>query len=141
MMGGGPAKDKKFVQKIMSQLAGGATELRIVNDKFGSPTYTCDFAQNVKVLLETQYWGVYNLACDGLTSRVEVAHAILEFRGLAGTVSITEVPSSHFSEEYFAARPPSECLVNAKLNLRQLNQMRHWKLALEAYLDDYYSPV
>lgn len=141
MMGGGPAKDKKFVQKIMSQLAGGATELRIVNDKFGSPTYTCDFAQNVKVLLETQYWGVYNLACDGLTSRVEVAHAILEFRGLAGTVSITEVPSSHFSEEYFAARPPSECLVNAKLNLRQLNQMRHWKVALKAYLDDDYRPV
>ncbi|MES2584156.1 MAG: NAD(P)-dependent oxidoreductase [Pseudomonadota bacterium] len=138
MMGGGPAKDKKFVQKIMHQLAQGHCELKVVNDKFGSPTYTRDFALNVKILMETRYWGVYNMACDGLTSRVEVARAILEFRGLTGTVSITEVPSSHFSEEYFAARPPSECLVNAKLNLRQLNGMRHWKEALNAYLVDYY---
>lgn len=138
MMGGGPAKDKKFVQKIMTQLASGATVLKVVNDKFGSPTYTRDFAHNVKALLETQYWGVYNLACGGLTSRLEVAHAILEFRGLTGKVFIAEVPSSHFSGEYFAARPPSECLVNAKLNLRQLNRMRHWKVALKAYLDDYY---
>ena len=139
MMGGGPEKDKKFVQKILQQLADGATELTIVNDKFGSPTYTRDFAHNVKVLLETQYWGVYNLACDGLTSRVEVAQAILEFRGLQNRVSITQVPSSHFSEAYFAQRPPSECLVNAKLNLRKLNRMRHWKVALKAYLDDFYA--
>ncbi len=138
MMGGGAEKDKKFVQKILHQLAQGATELTVVNDKFGSPTYTRDFAHNVKVLLETQYWGVYNLACDGLTSRVEIAQAILELRGLQDTVFINPVPSSHFSETYFAARPPSECLVNAKLNLRQLNRMRHWKVALKAYLEDYY---
>lgn len=138
MMGGGPAKDKKFVQKIMQQLANGQTELKVVNDKFGSPTYTCDFAYNVKVLLETQYWGVYNMACEGLTSRAEVARAILEFRDLVDLVSIHEVPSSHFGETYFAQRPPSECLLNTKLKLRQLNRMRHWKLALKAYLEDYY---
>lgn len=137
MMGGGPAKDKKFVQKIMRQLSDGATQLTVVNDKFGSPTYTCDFAHNVQALLDTQYWGVYNMACDGLTSRVEVARAILEFRGLENQVEIIEVPSSHFGEEYFAQRPPSECLVNAKLKLRQLNRMRHWKVALKAYLEDY----
>lgn len=138
MMGGGPTRDKKFVQKIMHQLAGGATELQIVNDKFGSPTYTRDFAHNVRILMEKEYWGVYNMACDGLTSRLEIARAILEFRGLQDRVRITEVPSSHFSAEYFAQRPPSECLVNAKLNLRQLNHMRPWKLALKACLDDYY---
>lgn len=139
MMGGGPAKDKKFVQKIMRQLADGATQLTVVNDRFGSPTYTRDFASNVKLLLDTQYWGVYNLACDGLTSRVEVARAILEHLGLTQTVSIAEVPSSHFSDVYFAVRPPSECLVNAKLNLRQLNTMRHWKSALQAYLEEAYT--
>lgn len=139
MMGGGPAKDKKFVQKIMRQLANGVTELQIVNDKFGSPTYTRDFARNVSILLEKEYWGVYNMACDGLTSRVEIARAILEIRGLKDQVRINEVPSSHFSQDYFAERPSSECLVNTKLNLRHLNGMRHWKVALKAYLEVYYA--
>ena len=139
MMGGGPAKDKKFVQKILRQLADGETDLKIVNDKFGSPTYTHDFASNVKSLLRTKCWGVYNMACNGLTSRVEVAQAILELMGLADRVSITPVPSSYFNAEYFATRPPSECLVNAKLNLRRLNTMRHWRAALAAYLEECYA--
>jgi dTDP-4-dehydrorhamnose reductase len=49
MMGGGPSKDKKFIQKIMGQLKNGASELFIVDDKFGTPTYTHDFAKNVKL--------------------------------------------------------------------------------------------
>lgn len=138
MMGGGPSRDKKFVQKIMHQLAEGRTELKVVNDKFGSPTYTRDFAENVRILLDTEYWGAYNMACEGPTSRLEVAEAILDLTGLRERVRITAVPSSHFREEYFALRPASECLVNARLNLRKLNAMRHWKAALEACLRDYY---
>ncbi len=138
MMGGGAAKDKKFVQKIMQQLAHGATELYVVNDKFGSPTYTRDFARNAKALLEKEFWGVYNMACEGPTSRLEVAQAILELQGLQHRVKLHAVPSSHFADEYFANRPVSECLVNTKLNLRQLNGMRHWKLALKDCLDRYY---
>jgi len=123
----------------MRQLSNGVTELQIVNDKFGSPTYTRDFAHNVSILLEKEYWGVYNMACDGLTSRLEIAQAILEFRGLEDRVRINGVPSSHFSQDYFAERPSSECLVNTKLNLRHLNGMRYWKAALKAYLEDYYA--
>lgn len=139
MMGGGPAKDKKFVQKIMRQLANGIRELKVVNDKFGSPTYTHDFAHNVKTLLEREYWGVYNMAGEGLASRLDVAKAIIEILGLQERVRIDEVPSSHFIEEYFAERPSSECLVNAKLSLRRINSMRHWKVALRACLDRYYA--
>lgn len=138
MMGGGPARDKKFVQKIMQQLTDGARTLHVVNDKFGSPTYTRDFAANVKALLAKEYWGAYNMACEGPTSRLEVAQAIVELRGLQDRVVIQAVPSSHFADEFFASRPSSECLVNSKLNLRQLNGMRHWKLALKDCLDAYY---
>jgi len=139
MMGGGPAKDKKFVQKIMRQLGNGVAELHVVNDKFGSPTYTHDFANNVRTLLRKEYWGVYNMACEGLTSRLEVTQAILEFWGLEDRIRINAVPSSHFRQEYFAERPTSECLINAKLNLRGLNSMRHWKVALQACLKNYYT--
>jgi dTDP-4-dehydrorhamnose reductase len=57
MMGGGPRKDKKFIQKLMLQLKQGKKELMVVDDKLGTPTYTQDFARNVKLLIERNIGG------------------------------------------------------------------------------------
>ena len=134
MMGGGPAKDKKFIQKLMQQLHAGSRELFIVNDKRGTPTYTHDFAANVRALVEHEYWGLYNMVCEGVTSRLEVAQVLIQMLGLQEQVTIMEVGSDHFAEEYFATRPDSERLINTKLRLRGLNQMRNWKVGLREYL-------
>jgi dTDP-4-dehydrorhamnose reductase len=138
MMGGGPRKDKKFVQKVIAQLKAGKRKLQVVNDKFGTPTYTHDFASNVQLLLEKEYWGLYNVVCQGMTSRLEVAHEIVSILGLSGDVEIEEVDSSYFREQYFAERPHSEQLINRKLELRGLNIMRDWKTCLREYLAEYY---
>jgi dTDP-4-dehydrorhamnose reductase len=138
MMGGGPKKDKKFVQKLMKQLKEGKKTLHVVNDKLGTPTYTHDFSNNVDLLLRKEYWGLYNMACEGITSRLEVAREIIGLLGLERDVKITEVSSDYFKAEYFAERPPSERLVNRRLNLRNLNVMRHWKVGLREYLEGYY---
>lgn len=139
MMGGGPSKDKKFISKLIKQLVSGKKELFIVNDKDGTPTYTVDFARNVKLLLETEYWGLYNLVCKGQTSRMEVAEELVSLLNLKEKVKLTEVTSEHFKDTYFAQRPPCERLVNKKLELRQLNIMRDWRIALKEYLQDYYA--
>lgn len=139
MMGGGPKKDKKFVQKILKQVQGGSKVLHVVNDKLGTPTYTHDFARNVKLILEKEYWGLYNMVCGGTTSRLEVAHEILRLMGLQSSVEVVEVGSDFFKKEYFAERPPSERLINRRLDLRGLNVMRHWRVALKDYLDAYYA--
>jgi dTDP-4-dehydrorhamnose reductase len=138
MMGAGPRKDKKFIQKIMKQLKDGKKELFIVNDKDGTPTYTHDFAKNAKLLFEKEYWGLYNMVSGGETSRLEVAQEIIKIMNLENKIKITEVSSDYFSKEYFAERPPSERLVNKKLNLRGINLMRDWKIALKEYLETYY---
>jgi len=139
MMGGGPQKDKKFVQKIMTQLKSGNKELFIVNDKDGTPTYTHDFAKNVKLLIEKEHWGLYNLVCGGQTGRLEVAQELLKILKLSSTVNISAVNSDYFKDIYYAERPPNERLINRKLNIRGLNIMRDWKIALKEYLDDYYN--
>ena len=138
MMGGGPKKDKKFVQKVMKQLKDGKKELHVVNDKLGTPTYTFDFAKNVEALLQREYWGLYNMVCEGITSRLEVATELISILGLKNKVNITEVTSDYFIKEYFADRPASERLLNVKLHLRGLNLMRDWKIGLKEYLDNYY---
>ena len=138
MMGAGPEKDKKFIQKLMRQLKEGKKELFIVDDKDGTPTYTHDFANNVKALIENEYWGLYNMVCGGQTSRLEVAEELLSILGLKDIVKINVVSSDYFKDIYFAQRPLSERLVNRKLNLRNLNLMRDWKVALKEYLEKYY---
>lgn len=138
MMGSGPKKDKKFIQKIMQQLKDGKKELFIVNDKDGTPTYTHDFAKNVKILLQNEYWGLYNMVCGGQTSRFEVTRELLKILGLTDTVKLNSVTSDYFKKIYFAERPPCERLLNRKLNIRNLNLMRDWKVALEEYITNYY---
>ncbi|MBP6195791.1 MAG: NAD(P)-dependent oxidoreductase [Methyloversatilis sp.] len=139
MMGGGPRKDKKFIAKLMKQIKAGKQELNIVSDKLGTPTYTHDFAANVAQLLEKEYWGLYNMVCDGVTSRLDVAHELVRLLDRTETVRINEVSSSFFAAEYFAQRPDSERLINRKLELRGLNSMRDWRVSLAEYLNDYYA--
>jgi len=141
MMGGGIRKDKKFINKIITKLLNGEKILNIVNDKMGTPTYTYDFAQNAKLILEKEIWGLYNLVCNGQTSRLEVAKEILHHFNLENTVKINEVSSEFFAKEYFAPRPSSEQLINLKLSIRKLNIMRDWKVALESYLTRDFSNI
>ena len=141
MMGGGPKKDKKFVQKIMKQIQSGNKELYIVNDKLGTPTYTHDFADNVKLLIERGQRGLFNMVCGGLTDRLEVAIKLVQLLEFQNKIKITKVDSDYFSKEYFADRPDCERLINKKLGNLGLNIMRHWEVALKEYIEDYYAEL
>ena len=138
MMGGGPKKDKKFIQKLMEQIKDGKKELFIVDDKDGTPTFTHDFAKNVEILLQKEYWGLYNMVCGGETSRYEVTEELLRILNLHEKIKLTPVKSDYFKEIYFAERPACERLINLKLTIRNLNLMRDWKIALKEYISQYY---
>jgi len=133
MMGGGPAKDKKFLNKIYRQLIEGRRELFVVDDKVGTPTYSVDFARGLHVLLESDLYGLYNQGGEGVCSRYEVAQEFVRLLGLERDVAVNKVESSFFAKEYFAPRPASEALVNLKLRARGLNVMRDWRTCLREY--------
>lgn len=138
MMGAGPKKDKKFINKLMKQINEGKTELYIVDDKDGTPTYTRDFVKTVMALIEKNYWGLYNTVCAGQTSRLAVAKELVKLLNVESRVSIIPVHSDFFKEQYFAERPASERLITMKLNLRKVNEMRDWKVALKEYIQEYF---
>jgi dTDP-4-dehydrorhamnose reductase len=138
MMGSGPKKDKKFINKIMKQINEGKTELFIVDDKDGTPTYTRDFVKTVLALLENEFWGLYNTVCGGQTSRLEVAQELIKILNLSSEIKITPVNSDYFKDQFFAERPASERLITKKLDLRGVNMMRDWRTALKEYLDVYF---
>lgn len=137
MMGGGPNKDKKFVNKIMKQINSGVKELFVVDDKLGVPTYTKDFASSIiKHVQEELPFGLYNMVSQGEASRYETAVEINQYLNLG--LKINKVDSNHFKEEYFAPRPYSEKLINKSLNDLDRNYMRNWKVCLHEYLNEYY---
>jgi len=138
MMGGGPEKDKKFVNKIMKQIKSGTKELFVVDDKLGVPTYTKDFALSILRHIEEELpYGLYNMVSQGEASRYETALAINEYLNLG--LVIHKVDSDHFKTEYFAPRPYSEKLINKSLNDLGKNYMRIWKVCLIEYLNEYFS--
>jgi dTDP-4-dehydrorhamnose reductase len=137
MMGGGPRKDKKFINKIYKQIIDGATELNVVDDKLGTPTYTRDFAFGLLKLAESGQYGVYNQVCEGSCSRFDVAEEFVRLLGLSGKIGINKVSSDFFRHEYFAPRPRSEKLINMKLKARGLDLMRDWKICLQEYSKEF----
>lgn len=133
MIGGGP-KDHKFIGKILAQLREGRKKLHCVNDKLGTPTYTADFAETLGALVETPFFGLYHMVCEGGGTRYDVAGEILRILGIRG-IELVSVTSEFWRKEYPAPRPRSEMMENRMLTLRGLNRMRPWKVALKSYLE------
>ena len=119
----------------MNQIKNGATELNVVGDKLGTPTYTYDFINNMLGVIDKGYYGLYNQVCKEDCSRYDVAVEMMKILKL--DIPINLVDSEFFKDEYFAPRPYSEKLINLKLEARGLNNMRSWKECLAEYLKDY----
>ena len=137
MMGGGRYKEKKFIYKILQQVAQGNKEIFAVNDRFGTPTYTYDFAMNLFKLMESKKYGAYHMVCEGEGSRYDVAEEILKVCDRPD-IKLTPVDSDFFKEEYFAPRPVSEMMLNANLRKLGINMMRGWKDSLNDYIRNYF---
>jgi len=130
-MFGGGREDKKFVAKII-ELAQARSELKIVNDKFGSPTFTRDFSRAIIRFSQTGWYGVYHSVNTGEPcSRYEFAQKILEYAGIT-TCRLIPVSSAQFPLP--APRPRMEAARNLHAELLGLDLMRPWSAALREYL-------
>jgi len=137
MMGGGKTKDKKFINKIYKQISAGNKELWVVDDKFGTPTYTVDLANSIIKITDSGFYGLYNQVCSGICSRYDIACEFVRLLGLKDKIKIHKVKSDHFKDSFFAQRPESECLVNLKATSRGINFMRDWKTCLKEYVKEF----
>jgi dTDP-4-dehydrorhamnose reductase len=134
MVGGGRSRDKKFVRKVLEQIDAGAERIHAVGDKWGTPTYTHDFAMNLFFLLRRGVYGTYHMVCEGSGTRYDVAREIVAICGRTSELEVIPVTSDFFAEEYFAFRPRSEMMINLRLKSLGIDLMRPWNVALRDYI-------
>ena len=123
------AHRKNFV-KTMLRLARERSEIQVVTDQRGNPTFAGDVARQIQVLLDTRSYGLYHCVSQGSCSRFEFAREIFRIAGL--NVKLIPVKSSEFTT--VARRPPHSVLENFMLKIQNLDIMPHWLESLEREL-------
>ena len=133
IFGGGP-QDKKFVARMI-ELARERDRLEVVDDTFGSPTYTVDLSEAIYRFLQSggfeSNFGRYHCAGRGCVNRLELAREIFS---IAGIKDCELVPVSSDRFDLPAPRPRMEALGNYALDLMGLHLMRDWRVALRDYI-------
>jgi dTDP-4-dehydrorhamnose reductase len=120
---------KNFVETML-RLAGEKSELAVVADQVGSPTWTMDLSLAVRALLTKGCRGTYHAANSGFCSWNEFARAIFAETGCAVTVN----PLSTEELGRPAARPLYSPLFCGKLVRDSGFQPESWRDALRKYL-------
>jgi dTDP-4-dehydrorhamnose reductase len=118
-----------FVRKIVER-AKKENIVKVVDDQFGSPTYTYDVARALLSIAKGEFYGIYHCANKGVASRFEEARFIVETLGL--NAEVIPVKSKDFPT--LARRPRYTPLENYLLELEGIFYMRDWRSAMEEFL-------
>ena len=107
-------------------------EIRLVADKWGSPTYTVDLAFAIHSLFkEKAPWGVYHVTNQGACSWIEYGRKVLAYSGING---VALVPISLKELKLLARRPLKSVLSSDKFSKAVRKEVRSWEEALKEYL-------
>jgi dTDP-4-dehydrorhamnose reductase len=120
---------KNFVETML-RLATEKSELAVVDDQIGSPTWTYDLALAIKALLDKGCSGTYHAANSGFCSWNEFARAIFAEEGLP--VTVTGMTTKDLNRP--ANRPLHSTLDCGKLKEDTGFSPQHWREALRNYL-------
>jgi dTDP-4-dehydrorhamnose reductase len=121
---------KNFIRTVLN-LARTNTQLRVVNDQRGSPTYTRDVAYCTERLLAAGCRGTYHTTNSGSCTWYELASKAIEWSGMQG-VQVIPVSTSEFPRP--APRPANSVLANARLAREGFPMLQGWPLAVQQYL-------
>lgn len=122
---------KNFV-KTMLKLAETHDKLTVVNDQFGSPTYTYDLARLLVDMIQTDKYGIYHATNEGICTWYEFACEI--FRQAGVKIEVTPVPASEYPAK--AKRPENSRLDKSKLTENGFERLPSWQDALARYLKE-----
>lgn len=119
--------------KTMIRLMSERSELNVVNDQRGTPTYAVDLAEMILLIMDEPEWksGIYHFTNSGETTWYDFALKIRELKGLEGC-KVNPVTSAEYVTA--ARRPAYSVLDRSKIESAFGVVIPEWEEALERCL-------
>ena len=126
---------KNFVYKVLD-LAKKQKELRVVDDQFGSPTWTVTLARVAAKLVQTKKYGIYHVTdeTDGGISWYQFAKKIVKLSCLDAEI----IPIKTKKSPKSAKRPKNSVLDLTTVKMLLKEDLPFWKNSLKKFLSDLY---
>lgn len=120
---------KNFI-KTMLNLGRTRDSLTVVNDQFGSPTYTYDLARLLVDMILTDKYGFYHATNEGICTWYEFACEIFKTAGM--NVKVSPVSAAEYPAK--AKRPSNSRMNKDKLDANGFERLPSWQDALKRYI-------
>lgn len=120
---------KNFVRTMLN-LSQKYDTIKVVNDQFGSPTYTFDLAKLLADMILTEKYGVYHAVNEGICSWYDFACAIFREAGIK--VNVVPVTTEEYGAK--AKRPANSRMSTDKLTENGFEKLPPWQDALRRYI-------
>jgi dTDP-4-dehydrorhamnose reductase len=104
--------------------------IKVVNDQFGSLTWSYRLARQIARLIEVDGQGIYHAAAEGYSSWYEGAVTFLKLMGVPHNVH----PCTSAEYPTRAVRPRNSILENRRLKMEGISCMRPWEEDLEEFV-------
>jgi dTDP-4-dehydrorhamnose reductase len=125
------AGGRNFLKAILGRaLKPGSRPLRVVNDQYGSPTWSYRLATQLACLVDIDHAGVYHASAEGVCTWYELAVRFLEHMDI-------DCPVEPCTTDEFprpAKRPANSILENLRLREEGLNRMVPWEEDLARFV-------
>lgn len=122
---------KNFIRTMLN-LSKTHTELNVVNDQIGSPTYTSDLAVLLADIIQSDKYGIYHATNEGTCSWADFAREI--FKQARKAVKVNDVPATAYPTK--AKRPYNSRLSKACLDKAGFKRLPAWQDAVKRYLQE-----
>ncbi len=120
-----------FIDTVVKKAKAGMP-LQIVDDVYMCPTYVCDIAQALELLVRQRAMGVLHLSNAGCTSWYRLAKKTFDIMGLSPALK-----SIKAADYPYKAKPPKNSSLNRNIKNNELDEiLRPWHEALEVCLQD-----
>lgn len=118
--------------KTMLRLGKEKPQLGVVNDQFGSPTYTYDLSRLLVDMIETSKYGIYHATNEGTCTWFDFTKEIFRISGIE--IPVLPIESSQYPTR--AMRPKNSVMSKDSIDQNGFMRLPNWKDALERYLKE-----